>query len=160
MIKRGIHMRQLLELLRLHYGLGFSQRDVAKMSGVGKTTVQKYIKSFEENGLSWPMSEADLAQAIAQGKFSTSHKSGHNNGGTNGGQLDFPKIHKELKSHKHMTLKLIWEELHLVNQVECSYEHFTRLYNKWLDTQPSVMRQSHKAGERVFVDYSGDKIPL
>jgi len=153
-------MRQLLELLRLHYGLGFSQRDVAKMSGVGKTTVQKYIKSFEENGLSWPMSEADLAQAIAQGKFGTSNKSGHNNGGTNGGQLDFPKIHKELKSHKHMTLKLIWEELHLVNQVECSYEHFTRLYNKWLDTQPSVMRQSHKAGERVFVDYSGDKIPL
>jgi transposase len=157
-------MRQLLEILRLHYGLGHSQRDVAIMVNVGKTTVQKYITLFAQNNFSWPMTEAELYQAVSDGKFSKLKKKPSNNGGSNTdgnvGEIDFPEVHHELKSHKHMTLKLIWEDLHLVNQVACTYEHFTRLYNKWLSTQPSVMRQSHRAGEKIFVDYSGDKIPL
>lgn len=163
-MSKGIHMKQLLELLRLHCELKFSQRDIARMVHISKTTVHNYIELFEASGLSWPLSEEYLDEDNLMIKLNRKprfKKNGGNdsNGGDSGG-IDFTEIHHELKSHKHVTLKLLWEDLKLSGQISHTYEYFTVKYNKWLNFQPSSMRQSHKGGERVFVDYSGDKVGI
>jgi DNA-binding MarR family transcriptional regulator len=59
-MSKGIKMKQLLELLRLHCELKFSQRDIAKMVNISKTTVHNYIELFEASGLIWPLPEEYL----------------------------------------------------------------------------------------------------
>ena len=157
---KGIKMKQLLELLRLHFELKFSQRDIAKMTGVSKTTVGNYIKLFEDSGLIWPLSNEYLDEVILKAKLTKQHQYIKNVEILNNKEIDFATIHHELKSHKHVTLKLLWEELKLFDEIKYSYEYFTIKYNKWLKTQPSSMKQSYKGGERVFVDYSVDKIAI
>jgi transposase len=41
-----------------------------------------------------------------------------------------------------------------------SYSHFCHLYDGWKQRQHPIMRQEHKAGEKLFVDWAGDKIPI
>jgi transposase len=156
--------KQLLELLRLHCELKFSQRDIAKMINISKTTVHNYIELFEASGLSWPLSEEYLDENKLMVKLNRKPRFRNNNGNNDGGpeavDIDFTEIHHELKSHKHVTLKLLWEDLKLSGQTSHTYEYFTVKYKKWLSYQPSSMRQSHKGGEKVFVDYSGDKVAI
>jgi transposase len=165
-MSKGIKMKQLFELLRLHFELKFSQRDIAKMINISKTTVHNYIELFEASDLSWPLSEEYLDECKLMAKLNKSPiiKDGDNNGGGDSGSgnvnIDFTEVHHELKSHKHVTLKLLWEDLKLSGQIDWNYQYFTIKYNKWLGHQPSSMRQSHKGGEKVFVDYSGDKVPI
>lgn len=163
-MSKGIKMKQLLELLRLHCELKYSQRDIAKMVNISKTTVHNYIELFEASGLVWPLSEEYLDEANLMAKLNKQLKFTNNGNNTGGGSSDrdinFTEIHHELKSHKHVTLKLLWEDMKLSNQISHSYEYFTVKYHKWLDQQPNIMRQSHKGGEKVFVDYSGDKVQI
>jgi transposase len=156
MFKKGIDMKKIMELYRLHYDFGYSQRDIALMVNVSKTSVLNYIKLFEASGLKWPLAQQYIED---ERLFLETLRPGLKNSSDNGG-IDFAVIHRELKSHKHMTVKLLWEEMRLINEVTYSYEHFARLYKQWLNRQPNVMRQSYVAGERVFVDYSGDKVAL
>ena len=75
-------------------------------------------------------------------------------------KVDFIVIHNELKQHKKLTLQLLWEEYNERGEMPYSYGHLALLYRKWQDKQPEYMRQSHKAAEKVFVDYSGDTIRI
>lgn len=162
-MSKGIKMKQLLELLRLHCELKFSQRDIAKMINMSKTTVHNYIELFEASGLTWPLSEEYLDENKLMLKLNKKPKFKNNADNIDGSgsmDIDFREIHHELKSHKNVTLKLLWEDLKLSGQINYTYEYFTVRYKKWLGYQPSSMRQSHKGGEKVFVDYSGDKIPI
>ena len=164
-MSKGIKMKQLLELLRLHCELKFSQRDIAKMINISKTTVHNYINLFEASGLTWPLATEYLNESNLMLKLNRKPRFKNNTGDSSGGgsvdnDIDFTQIHHELKSHKHVTLKLLWEDLKLSGQISYTYEYFTVRYKKWLGHQPSSMRQSHKGGEKVFVDYSGDKVPI
>jgi transposase len=68
---------------------------------------------------------------------------------------NFAEISVEL-SRKGMTRQLLWEEYaeqHPKNHY--SYSRFTVLYRAWHKTQRLSMRQTHRAGEKLFVDYAG-----
>lgn len=173
MFIRGISMKKLLEILRLNFDKQLSSRMIARSVNVSKTTVIKYITLFNSSGLTWPLEEKYLNEdrllALLQNVKSPNTGTSNTGGaGTPEGNpkhskasgIDFATIHHELKKHKHLTMMLLWEELHLKNEISCSYGHLTLLYRKWLEKQPSSMRQMHKAGEKVFVDYSGDTIPI
>ena len=156
-MSKGIHMKQLMELFRLYFELGYSQRDIAKMIRISKTTVHNYIEAFTSSGLVWPLPQEYLERDKLLIKL---NKNGGKLNSGIGAEIDFIEVHHELKAHKNVTLKLLWEEMKLAGVVNYSYEYFTIKYNKWLGHQPSSMRQSHKGGEKVFVDYSGDKIAI
>lgn len=73
---------------------------------------------------------------------------------------DWSVIYQELK-HKTLTLQLLWKEYverHLASYY--SYNHFCRLYKDWLNCQKPSMRQHHKAGEKLFVDYCGPTLNI
>ena len=73
---------------------------------------------------------------------------------------DWSAIHQALK-RKGMTKQLLWEEYtqHYPNRCY-SYSQFCERYSQWLKRQKRSMRQSHRAGEKCFVDYAGQTVPI
>ena len=69
-------------------------------------------------------------------------------------------LSKELK-RKGVTLQLLWEEYCQANAPNYySRSHFYAIYRDWCKKRNVVMRQQHKAGDKLFIDYSGDKVSI
>ena len=65
---------------------------------------------------------------------------------------DWSEVHRELK-RKGVTLNLLWQEYKEAHPDGYQYTWFCTGYRKWRSKLDVVMRQSHKAGEKLFVDY-------
>jgi transposase len=61
---------------------------------------------------------------------------------------------------KHVTLSILWDEYIAANPGGYRYSRFCDLYREWQGRLPVTMRQTHAAGERLFVDYAGDGVPV
>jgi transposase len=73
---------------------------------------------------------------------------------------NFAEIQRQLQSHKHVTLQLLWEEYRQSQPEGYRYSRFCELYRRWQRKQDIVLRQEHRAGEKMFVDWAGDTIPI
>ena len=73
---------------------------------------------------------------------------------------DFAEIRRQLQTHKHLTLQLVWEEYRETQPDGYRYSRFCELYDRWSRNQDVVLRQEHRAGEKMFVDWAGDTIPI
>jgi transposase len=76
---------------------------------------------------------------------------------------DWAVLHQELKQpgQKGVTLELLWQEYaERNNATHYSYNHFCRLYKVWASVLQPSMRQTHIAGEKLFVDYCGQTMPI
>src|SRR6516162_3709958 len=73
---------------------------------------------------------------------------------------DWAQIHQDLQTHKNLTLQLVWQEQREANPDGYGYSRFCDLYRRWLKKLDLVLRQEHRAGEKVFVDYAGATIPI
>ena len=152
MAAKRLSMRKTKEILRLKLEVGLSNRKVAEGSGVGRTTVSDYAKRAKRAGLDWAeiesLSEAELNRRL----FPPLPES-------KGGRPrpDLKRIHRELKK-KSVTLALLWDEYKVRHPDGYQYSYFCDLYRDWIGRVDPVMRQSHKAGEKVFVDYAGQTV--
>jgi transposase len=74
---------------------------------------------------------------------------------------DWSYVHREM-SKRHVTLMLLWTEYRETHQTGNTYAYtqFAEHYNRWAAKLNVVMRQTHKAGEKTFIDYSGDGLKL
>ncbi len=157
MFLRGISMKKLLEILRLHYDLKLSNRRIEISINVCKKTISKYLKLFKESGLPWPLPAEYQNEDKLSNKLDANFRLDNN---LKRKYINFIEINKELHKHKHLTLQLLWEEQKQLDLMDYSYSNFALLYRKWLGRQPNYMRQIHNSGEKVFVDYSGDKVKV
>src|SRR5260370_11971991 len=73
---------------------------------------------------------------------------------------DFASMHEQLRQHRHLTLQLLWEEYRQANPEGYRYSRFCELYQRWRSKLDVVLRQEHKAGEKMFVDWAGPTIPV
>jgi len=73
--------------------------------------------------------------------------------------LEGAYIHQELKK-KGVTLRLLWEEYKESYPDGYQISQFCEYYRRWRGTQRLSMRQTHKAGEKMFVDYAGQTVPI
>jgi transposase len=73
---------------------------------------------------------------------------------------DLARIHEELQQHSHLTLQLVWEEYRQAHPDGYGYSRFCDLYQQWRRQLDVVLRQEHRAGEKLFVDYAGATIPI
>ncbi len=73
--------------------------------------------------------------------------------------LDFLYIHEQLK-RKCVTRQLLWEEYRAEQPTGYSYTQFCYHYQEWKSRLKLVMRQTHRAGEKLFVDYCGPTVPI
>ena len=65
-----------------------------------------------------------------------------------------------MQTHKHLTLQLLWQEYREQRPTGYGYSRYCGLYRSWLKRQDVVLRHEHRAGEKLFVDYAGDTIPV
>jgi transposase len=149
-------MRKFIEVVRLH-SFGLTQRQIARSCSIAQSTVNEYLKAAAEAGLSWPLppgwNDQELERALSQ-KPRLSAKV------RQAVPPDISAVRKQLQTHRNLTLQLLWEEYREGNPEGYSYSRFCELYRDWARTLDVVLRHEHRAGEKMFVDYAGDKIPV
>ncbi|KTD12025.1 hypothetical protein Lgra_1483 [Legionella gratiana] len=145
-------MRKIKEVLRLKYSCGLSNVKIGLSCNISRESVRLYLLRASAAGLSWPVPE-DLDDEQLEGLlFPTELISARLP------QPDCQQIHQELK-RKGMTLWLLWEEYKVNHPDGMSYSRFCQLYRDFKDTLSVSMRQTHVAGEKLFVDYAGMTVP-
>jgi len=148
-------MRKIREVLRLKWECGLTNRAIARSCSISHSTVGEYLQRAEAAGLSWPL-PADLGEdTLFRLLFPTpAHP---------GAKVipcpDWSVIHTELRK-KSVTLRLLWVEYREAHADGYGYSQFCELYRRWAQRLKPSMRLSHKAGEKLFVDYAGQTIPI
>jgi len=148
-------MRQVREVLRLKFVCGHSGHQIAAMVGISRYTVAEYLRRAGVVGLTWPV-PAELDDAALERKlFSPPFAAGE----PARPQPDWPRVHAELR-RPNVTLLLVWEEYRRGQPEGYGYSRFCELYAAWRGRLSPTMRQTHPAGERMFVDYAGQTVEL
>jgi transposase len=149
MAQKRLSMRKIKEILRLRHEAKLSYRAIARACSVSKDTVRDYLCRASEAGLSWPLpeglSEEDLERKLYPMEIDLGGKRA---------LPDWPEIHQELR-RKGVTRQLLWEEYTAGEPNPYGYSQFCELYNRWTKKLDPVMRLTHKAGEKLFIDYAG-----
>jgi transposase len=148
-------MRKIREVLRLTHELGLSVRQVREATGVGKTAVSEYVRRARVVGITWPI-PPEISDAELERRLFT--PAGFHEGSTK--RLpDWTKVHEELK-RRGVTMMILWEE-HRAEYVDGhGYSRFCELYGAWRRRLSPTMRQTHVAGDKLFVDWAGDTVPI
>ncbi len=151
---KKVPMRTIKEILRLKCEAKLSHEKIARACGVSKGVVGKYVNLAKACGLSWSLlGEMDEEQLEAK-FFQAKEKP------VRFASPDFPHLHKELK-RKGVTLQLLWAEYSEVHGASAyRYSQFCSHYQQWRACQRRSMRQVHKAGEKLFIDYCGPTVPI
>ena len=149
-------MRKIKEVLRLR-ALGLNQHQIARSCSIAQSTVHEYGKAAEAAGLGWPLPPDWDDRRLEEALFPARPEA---TGRRRQVQPDFQSIRQELQSHKHLTLQLLWEEYRQTHPDGYGYSRFCDLYREWRRRQDVVLRQPHRAGEKLFVDWAGDQIPI
>jgi transposase len=149
-----ITMRQIRQALRLHLEAGLSYAQVARALGVGKGTVGKFVLLARAAGVDWAVAQTlgdeELEARLYRPAVPRSSR-----------QLepDYAWVHQELK-RPGVTLQLLWEEYQRGAEQAYKYTSFCVKYRAWAAALKRSMRQTHVAGERLFVDYAGQTVPV
>lgn len=68
-------------------------------------------------------------------------------------------MHRELRK-KSVTLDLLWQEYKADHPDGYRYSWFCEHYRQWAGKLSVSMRQTHTPGEKLFVDYAGQTLPI
>lgn len=148
-------MRKIRDVLRLTHELGLSVREVRAATGVGKTAVAEFVTRAKAIGITWPIppeiDDAELERRLFTPPAirDTAVRRAP----------DWAHVHEELK-RRGVTLLLLWEEHRAVSPDGYGYSQFCLLYRAWCRKLSPVMRQRHQAGDKLFVDWAGDTVPV
>ena len=149
-------MRKLKEVLRLH-SRGMSQHEIARSCSISQSTVHEYIAAARAAAMEWPVAEGlddrRLLETLFPQRPESKIRRRH-------AEPDWNRIHRELQTNKNLTLQLIWQEEREADPEGYGYSRFCDLYRRWQKKLDLVLRQDHRAGEKLFVDYAGDTIPI
>ena len=154
MAAKRLSMRKIKEVLRLR-ALGQSSGAIAQSLRLGENTVRRYVVRAEAAGLGWPL-PPDLGDAALEALLFP----GHPAAGTVRPVPDWAEVHRELR-RRGVTLQLLWLEYKAVHRdAGYQYTQFCERYRRWHERLDPVLRQEHRAGEKVFVDYAGQTIEV
>jgi transposase len=148
-------MRQVREVLRLKHAAGFSERRIAASLGISHTAVAEYLPRAAVVGITWPVPD-ELDEAALERRLFSPPFAMHENPRP---QPDWARLHAELR-RPGVTLLLLWEEYRAGQPDGYGYSRFCDLYREWRAGISPTMRQTHVAGERLFVDFAGQTVPI
>lgn len=149
-------MRKLKEVLRLD-SLGLSQHQIARSCSISQSTVHEYLAAARAAGVRWPLAadwdDAQVERTLFPQRPAPAVWRKHL-------EPDWAQIHQELQTHRELTLQLVWQESRENDPAGYGYSRFCDLYRRWLKKLDLVLRQEHRAGEKMFVDYAGATLPI
>jgi transposase len=146
-------MRKIKEVLRLH-AAGFSDRAIAQSLQISHSTVRQYRERAAAAGLSWPL-PPELGEAALEARLFPPAPS-------SAAERTLPKwdhIQRELR-RDGVTLQLLWLEYKEAHPDGLQYSQFCARFRQWKGGVDRVLRQAHKAGEKVFVDFAGQTVEV
>lgn len=152
-------MKEISEVLRYNFVLKLSVRQSAKAASVSKSVASRYCIRFKELDIS--VEDFLLLNELQQEKLFYPNKLQKSN--SNKVMPDMNYIHTELRQKKKtkVTLALLHDEYKEANPLNhYSYTQYREYYSRYLNTLNPSMKQTHIAGEKVFVDYSGLVVPI
>ena len=147
-------MRFIREVLRLAFGVGLSLREIERSLSISHVTASGYVARAREAGLSWPLPEQLDDGALARLLFPRPVPSSETRP-----VPDWAYVHRELR-RKGVTRILLWQEYKDAHPEGYALSRFYKLYNWWAEKLDLVMRQEHRAGEKLFVDFAGQTVPI
>jgi transposase len=150
-----LSMRKVREVLRLRYACGVSARVIARSLGIGRTVAGEYIRRAAVIGITWPV-PAELDDTALERKLFA--PAGYNPPRSKP-LPDWSRIHAELR-RRGVTLALLWAEYRAGEADGYGYSRFCDLYGEWRRGITATMRQTHAAGEKLFVDFAGDTVAV
>jgi transposase len=150
-------MRKIKEILRLHFEQKLGQRQIARSVNVSQSTVHEYLARLSAAGLQWPLGEEWDENRLEQVLFPPGQTPGK---APQRAQPDFAHIRQQLEQHRDLTLELLWEEYREQHPGGFCYSRLCKLYRRWKKQQDVVLRQEHRPGEKLFLDWAGATIPV
>ena len=155
---RMILMKQARDVLQLHSVMNLSLRRIQGATNVAKSTISDYIKRFHNCGLNIEQINILDDDALKLKLFPESSSVIV----LKKAMPDMNYVYKEMKLRKKtkITLMLLWEEYKDNNPDGYCYSQFRLHYSRYKQTLNPSMRQTHLAGEKLFVDYSGLIMPI
>ncbi len=147
-------MRQIRQCLRLYFEVQLSYAGISAATGVAKSTVGKFILFARAAGVDWK-----LAQTLSDEQLEARLYKPAVPRSSRQLEPDFAWIHQEMKL-PGVTLMLLWEEYQKGSEQAYKYTSFCVKYRLWALSLKRSMRQIHVAGERLFVDYAGQTMPI
>jgi transposase len=146
-------MCNIRHILRLHTQ-NQTQSEIIVQTGIPRKILKKYIEIFKASKLSFDelneLNDKDLEelflipQEFVNEKMQTLLKY-------------FPTVDRELR-RKGVTIQLLWEEYIKKYPDGVSQSHFKRHLFRWKSRISPVMRREHKAGDKLYIDFAGEKL--
>ena len=157
MVNRRLPMRKIKEVLRLKCDCGLSKREIARTCQVSRSTITDYLMKARVAGLRWPeaatLSEAQINERLFPIKRipNSVQRPGP----------DCQYIYDQLRTYRkyNLTLSQLWIEYKENHPDGYQYTQFCDYYRQWRSKLDYCMRQEHRGGEKVFVDY-GDGLNI
>jgi len=148
-------MRKIKEVLRLKWAHKLSNRKIAESCFISRSTVADYLLRAKLAGLSWPIAPELDDAAIENLLFPVTDKSIP----AERRMPDMEYLYQELK-RKSVTIQLLWYEYKQANTDGYQYSQFCNLYRQWVKKLDLTLRQEHRAGEKLFIDYAGQTVSI
>src|SRR5580693_2644300 len=145
-----VSMRQIREVLRLRFASELPQRGIAKSLGLSQGAVSGYLSRARAAGVSWPL-PVDLDDEQLEALLFPPPPA---IAADQRPMPDWAWVHRELR-RPNVTLALLWEEYRAGAPGGFGYSWFCDLYRGWAGRLKPTMRQTHVAGEKLFVDFAG-----
>ena len=148
-------MRRIRDVLRLKLTKGMSDRAIATSLGLSKGSVNNYVSRARRAGLEWPLPEGldddslELLLFPDLKSLPTPERP----------VPDWSLVDRELRK-RNVTRALLWQEYRAQYPHGFGYSWFCDHFDAWKGRVRPSMRQTHVGGEKVFVDFAGDKIDI
>jgi transposase len=156
MANNPISMIKIRQILRLQ-SQGLSKLQIAAQTGIARNTLKKYVKEFTSSGLSFEeineLSDKELEDLFVKPEDRPLNE-----------RLQilfslFPAIEKELK-RKGVTRQLLWKEYKTNHPDGVGLSQFKHYFSQWKAQVNPTMHMEHKAGDKLYVDFAGDKLEI
>src|SRR5437016_4410413 len=151
MATERLSMRQTREILRQKWSLGRTHREVAQSLGISCGAVGTTVLRARAAGLDWAQVDTLSDEALQARVYGPPTPPTHHRA-----VPDCAYLHAERRK-PGVTLELLHLEYLEQHPDGYRYTQFCEVYRRWLQRRGLSMRQVHRAGEKCFVDYAGQK---
>lgn len=153
MANKGFEMIQIKQIIRLH-AEGKSYREITNLLGQSRKAITKYVLLYQSTGLSYEsirqMSDEELSSLMEKQEKPNTNR-------LEILQSLIPEIEHELKG-VGVTKQILWSEYKISHPDGYNYTQFCLYYNRWVKASEVTMHFEHKAGDKMFVDFAGNKL--
>jgi transposase len=156
MANKSINMLKLRQILR-YYAQGTSKKQISAITGIARNTVKRYISRFIFLRITYEdiasLSDHELEKLFIEPNPKLPDERFERL------QELLPEIEKQM-SRKGVNLLQLWEQYAAANVPAYQYTQFKKYYHFYSNRVSPVMHMEHKAGDKMYIDFAGDKLSI